>query len=64
MTSKELEEELRKQVEKEKFEEMAKEYLRIKKLVAESGMLSHDEAVAITMEVCRNREVFNLHRGW
>ena len=58
MTSTELREELKKQVEREAYDKMIKEYLRIKLLVAESGALTHDEVCDITMEVCRNRQVF------
>lgn len=64
MTSKELEAELRKQIEKEKIEAMVTEYRRIKHLVCECGDLSYDEAIGITMEMCRNREVFSMQRPW
>ena len=59
MTSTELKEELRKQVEREAYDKMIKEYLRIKLLVAESGALTHDEVCEITMEMCRNKQVFD-----
>ena len=59
MTSAELKEELRKQVEREAYDKMIKEYLRIKLLVAESGALTHDEVCSITMEVCRMNHVFD-----
>lgn len=59
MNTAELKEELRKQTEREAYDKMIKEYLRIKLLVAESGALTHDEVCDITMEVCRTNHVFD-----
>ena len=64
MTSEELKEELKKQIEKEKYEEMVTEYLRVKTLVAQSGMLTHDEAREIALRVCSARNVFDMRSAW
>ena len=64
MTSKELEEALRVQKEKEKINSMIDEYNRTKKIVIDHGNLSFDEVSNITMEICRNREVFSFHSPW
>ena len=64
MTSKELEEALRVQKEKEKINSMIDEYNRTKKIVIDHGNLSFDDVSNITMEICRNREVFSFHSPW
>lgn len=64
MTAKELEEALRVQTEKEKIEHMISEYNRLKKIVVNIENLSYDEVCNITMELCRNRDVFNTSRPW
>ena len=64
MTAKELEEALRVQKEKEKINSMIDEYNRTKKIVIDHGNLSFDEVINITMEICRNREVFSFHSPW
>jgi len=65
MTSAELEAELRKQREKEKYEAIVNEYLRVKLLVAESGkLLTHDEVCGITMQLCATRNLFDTSRPW
>lgn len=60
MTSEELKKELNKQREREMYDGMILEYLRVKGLVAASGALTHDECCAIAMEVCKNHGVFDL----
>ena len=60
MTNDELKAQLLKQKEIELYDDMVKEYLRVKKLIAESGALTHDECCAIAMEVCKNHGVFDL----
>lgn len=60
MTSEELKEELRKQAEREMYDDMVQEYLRVKKLVADSGKLTHDECCAIAMECCKSRGTFDF----
>ena len=64
MTAKELEEALRVQKEKEKINSMIDEYNRTKKIVIDHGNLSFDDVSNITMEICRNREVFSFHSPW
>ena len=61
MTSEELKEELQKQREREMYDGMILEYLRVKGLVAASGALTHDECCAIAMEVCKSKNTFDLH---
>lgn len=63
MTSDELKEEMLKQREREVYDRVIKEYLRVKKLVADSGALTHDECCDITMEICKGRGVFDLGMG-
>lgn len=58
MTSEELLAQANKQREVERYDAMVSEYLRIKKLVADSGALTHDECCAIALEICKNRCVF------
>jgi len=58
MTSEELREELNKQREREAYDEMVKEYLRVKKLIAESGALTHDECCDIAIRICDGVGIF------
>ena len=60
MTSEELKEQLNKQREIEVYDRCVKEYLRVKKLVADSGALTHDECCDIALLICRSRGVFDL----
>lgn len=59
MTSDELKAQLLKQKEIELYDDMVKEYLRVKKLIAESGALTHDEVVEIALLVCRANGTFD-----
>ena len=59
MTSEELREELNKQREREKYDAAIAEYLRVKKLVAGSGSLTHDECCGIALEICKGMGVFD-----
>jgi len=58
MTSEELREELNKQRERETYDGMVKEYLRVKKLIAESGALTHDECCDIAIRICDGVGIF------
>ena len=60
LTSEELREELNKQRERETYDAVVDEYLRVKKLVADSGKLTHDECCAIAMECCKSRGTFDF----
>ena len=64
MTSEELKEELRKQAEREMYDDMVVEYLRVKKMVADSGALTHDECCEIALRICDSKQVFSSHRPW
>ena len=64
LTSKELQEELRKQAERETYDDMVNEYLRVKKMVADSGALTHDECCEIALRICDSKQVFSVHRPW
>lgn len=59
LTSEELREELNKQREREVYESATAEYLRVKKLVADSGALTHDECCAIALELCIGKGIFD-----
>lgn len=59
MTSEELREELNKQREREVYKAATVEYLRVKKLVADSGSLTHDECCAIALEICKSKGIFD-----
>lgn len=58
MTSDELKAQLLKQKEIELYDSMVKEYLRVKKLIAESGALTHDECCEIALRICDGKGVF------
>ena len=58
MTSYELKAQLLKQKEIELYDDMVKEYLRVKKIVAESGALTHDECCEIALRICDCKQVF------
>ena len=60
MNSEELRQQLIEAQEQENYDAMVKEYLRIKKLVAESGELTHDEICNIALLVCRSNRVFDI----
>ena len=60
MTSEELRDQLNKQREIGVYDRCVKEYLRVKKLVADSGALTHDECCDIAILFCRSRGVFDL----
>lgn len=60
MTSEELKQELDKQREREVYEQVVEEYLRIKKIVADSGKLTHDEASAIAIQICKSKCLFDV----
>lgn len=60
MNSEELRQQLIKTQERESYDAMVKEYLRIKKLVAESGELTHDEICNIALLICRSNRVFDI----
>ena len=57
--SEELKQQVIKLQEQESYDAMVKEYIRIKKLVAESGELTHDEVCNIATLICRSRGVFD-----
>ena len=59
LTSEELREELNKQREREVYKSATDEYLRVKKLVADSGALTHDECCAIALEICKSKGLFD-----
>ena len=59
LTSEELREELNKQREREVYKAATDEYLRVKKLVADSGTLTHDECCAIALEICKSKGLFD-----
>lgn len=59
MTSEELKKELSKQAERELYDDMVKEYLRVKKIIADSGALTHDECCAIALELCIGKGIFD-----
>ena len=59
MTSEELRNELNKQREREIYDAAIAEYLRVKKLVADSGALTHDECCDIAFEICKSMGVFD-----
>ena len=58
LTSEELREEMNKQREREVYESATAEYHRVKKLVADSGALTHDECCAIALEICKSKGLF------
>ena len=58
MTNDELKAQLLKQKEIELYDDMVKEYLRVKKLIAESGALTHDECCEIALRICDGKGVF------
>lgn len=60
MTSEELKQELDKQREREGYENIVEEYLRIKKIVADGGRLTHDEASAIALQICKSKCLFDV----
>ena len=60
MTSEELKREVIKQQEREYYEGSVNEYLRVKKLVAEAGDLTHDEICNIALLVCRSQGTFDI----
>lgn len=59
LTSEELKNELNKQREREIYDASITEYLRVKKLVADSGALTHDECCDIAFEICKSMGVFD-----
>lgn len=59
MTTYELRIEYDKQKEREEFEEIVKEYTRVKKLIAAAGDLTHDEVVEIALLICRANGTFD-----
>ena len=59
LTSEELRNELNKQREREIYDAAIAEYLRVKKLVADSGALTHDECCDIAFEICKSKGVFD-----
>ena len=59
LTSEELRNELNKQRERERYDAAIAEYLRVKKLVVDSGALTHDECCAIAFEICKSMGVFD-----
>lgn len=59
LTSEELRNELNKQREREIYDAAITEYLRVKKLVADSGALTHDECCAIALEICKSKGLFD-----
>ena len=59
MASTELKEQMLKQQEIEQYDEMVKEYLRVKKMVAASGALTHDECCTIALRICDAGRVFS-----
>ena len=59
LTSEELRNELNKQREREIYDAAIDEYLRVKKLVADSGTLTHDECCDIAFEICKSMGVFD-----
>ena len=59
MTSDELRTEYEKQREREAYGNMIDEYLRVKKLVADSGALMHDECCSIALELCIGKGIFD-----
>lgn len=59
LTSEELREELNKQREREKYDVAIAEYLRVKKLISDSGALTHDECCAIALEICKSKGLFD-----
>ena len=64
LTSEELKQELRKQAECELYDDMVKEYLRVKKIIADSGALTHDECCEIALRICDGKQVFSARRPW
>ena len=59
LTSEELRKEMNKQREREIYDAAIAEYLRVKKLVADSGTLTHDECCDIAFEICKSMSVFD-----
>ncbi len=59
MTSEELRTEYEKQREREAYGNMIDEYLRVKKMVSDSGTLTHDECCAIALELCIGKGIFD-----
>ena len=59
LTSEELRNELNKQREREIYDAAITEYLRVKKLVADSGALTHDECCDIALELCIGKGIFD-----
>lgn len=59
LTSEELRKEMNKQREREIYDAAIAEYLRVKKLVADSGTLTHDECCDIAFEICKSMGVFD-----
>lgn len=64
LTSEELKQELSKQAERELYDDMVKEYLRVKKIIADSGALTHDECCEIALRICDGKQVFSALRPW
>lgn len=62
MTSEELKAQLEKQKERERFEYMITEYLRIKKILIDLHDLTHEEACLIALHICEHRELF--YHNW
>lgn len=65
MTTEELRVEYAKQKEKEELRKIENEYIRVKKLLAESGRLTFDEVSNIALLICRANGTFdsNFIRG-
>ena len=59
MNSTELRDALNNQIEREIYNDAITEYLRVKKLVADSGALTHDECCDIAFEICRSKGTFD-----
>ena len=64
LTSEELKKELSKQTERELYDDMVKEYLRVKKIIADAGALTHDECCDIALRICDGKQVFSALRPW
>ena len=59
LTTEELRIEYAKQKEKEGLREIEDEYIRVKKLLAESGRLTFDEVSNIALLICRANGTFD-----
>jgi hypothetical protein len=59
LTSDELRTEYEKQREREAYGNMIGEYLRVKKMVSDSGALTHDECCEIALEICKSKGLFD-----